>query len=221
MPQLNDGYYIHKTKAQNKNIYKTGEKLLDIISLASAPSISKSTSISKKIDRKLSYEKRITPKRFTPGSNHKYLLKFSKDGVLDFVDVENRIAQLPKVKQIRELAMKIGMLKKLYENGYLELIEDKKYKLSELANDFIEGKKNPPQKDEIKEDSNCPKVHKDLDTRMPDADIAKDAQIKNRQIKITKFDIDNIIKVSKNKVFTKEILLASPKKVRKNAKTLA
>lgn len=178
-------------------------------------------------------------KEFKPGANHKYLLKFARDGILDFKDVEDRIAKLPKSKQARELTMKRGMLKKLADAGYLEIIDneevappkDKNYirssrfRLTEKGTLFLEGKSPEPEsgpeyKSIPKEESVMVQQEEIIGTEI-NAPFALESSIENIirpdpdrvEIKITKFDLDNIIAPSRNNMLSKDTVEQSPKKI--------
>ena len=167
-------------------------------------------------------------KEFKPGANHKYLLKFAKAGILDFKDVEDRISKLPKLKQSRELTMKKGMLNKLASTGYLEAldseiisqdgtvsrVETSIFKLTPKALMFLEGDKGEE-----------PKAAEPIDTGQPDTDnepvestpvtsspINIQKEVKETEIKITKFDLDNIVSPSTSSILLKSTVEQSPKK---------
>ena len=194
---------------------------------------------SEKKQEKYKAERGKALKEFKPGANHKYLLKFSRDGILDFTDVEDRIAQLPKSKQARELTMKRGMLKKLADAGYLEVLDSEEvapsknrtdirtslFKLTEKATLFLEAKNPiPEQGTELKTDSTVENVivqQEEIiedETNTPPAPESFDKNISKPgpdrvEIKITKFDLDNIIAISSGNILQKDTVDQSPKKV--------
>jgi len=152
---------------------------------------------------------------FEPGQNHRYLLKFEKGGVLDFKDVEERISKLPPASRARELAMKKGMLKKLVSAGYLEKIDgDGKYRLSEKAFDFLKEKPLKKAGKRRDESSGAEAGGGSGGSGRPEAS--------GNEIKITKYDLDNIVAPAKEGVLGRETLALSPKRlsVEKRIKTL-
>lgn len=154
-------------------------------------------------------------KEFIPGKGYRYLLGFAKDGVLDYSDVEKRISCYKNNIRDRETSIKKRMLNKLVAADYLEpmktedVMQDnyktphaiRLFRLTEKAVEFMGEKNNPEIEAEIKT--------KHLG--------------KQTAIKITKFDLDNIVQPSKDGVFTKEMLDVSLKKapVEKRIQTLA
>jgi len=172
------------------------------------------------------------PREFKPGANHKYLLKFSKDGMLDFMDVEKRISELPKSRQARELNMKRGMLKKLIEAGFLETVDTETnslktenrasnpliYKLTAKAFDFLYGSnlEKPAKKQLVSENAENETLLKDNTSPHSAGEVAADTSansfIKAKEIKITKYDIDNIVSPAVNGILTRETVFSSPKR---------
>lgn len=187
-----------------------------------------------KKQEKYKAEKGKSLKEFKPGANHKYLLKFARDGILDFKDVEDRIAQLPKSRQARELTMKKGMLKKLADGRYLEVLDSEEvtpsketnlFRLTEKATLFLEGKSHQPESGlEWKTDSKEEGINLQQEERIEDdANAIPTPESSNIniicpntrrvEIKITKFDLDNIIAPSRNNILSKDTIEQSPKKV--------
>jgi hypothetical protein len=162
----------------------------------------------KESDRQKTDEVKVI--QFNPGINHKRLLRFAKNGILKYKDIEKSIKALPLIRQSKETVMKNGMLRKLTEAGYLEIIESGKdndneeekathpllFKLTPKAFEFL--KNNTPIK------NNNPNPAKPIE--------AKEGEIKGKEIKITAFDVANIINPSKEGMFTKETLGIMPKK---------
>lgn len=162
-------------------------------------------------------------KEFKPGSGYKQLLKYAKEGLLDFKDVEKRISSLPKPKQERELAIKKGMLNKLVATCYLEALngvvvtlDNNKSKydtglfcLTDKAIQFINDKDEvnaaPDKVDIIEDIKNTTSIEKPEKT----TPVYTEHEM---IIKITKFDLDNIITPSMNGVLSKEEVEQSPKK---------
>lgn len=179
-----------------------------------------------------------TSKEFKPGANHKYLLKFARNGILDFRDVEERIMKLPKSKQARELIMKNGMLNKLVSNEYLEALNDdavtidnktsnhaSRFRLTEKALLFLEDKSikpdtEPEWKADLEEESiRVPQTEiNGDDTNAPPHSESYDKNITEPgshmiEIKITKFDLDNILAPSQNSILSIKIVEQSNKKI--------
>jgi hypothetical protein len=156
-------------------------------------------------------------KEFTPGKGYKHLLEFAKDGILDYSDVEKRLARYNNEIRDRETTIKKGMLNKLIAAGYLEPLdceaitpdnrnphfETGLFRLTKKAADFIDDLKLNDQAQEP----------------VPETKPFK----KQATVKITKFDLDNIVQLSKDGVFTKEMLAASPRRatIEKRITTLA
>ena len=137
-----------------------------------------------------------------PNKNHKHLLKFSQDGLLNFSDVEQHISTLAKSVQKRELRMKTGMLIKLVKAGYLEDLGDKLYRLTDKAQAFMDGKLD---KNELKDAVKHAKRLKEL-----------------QGVKVTKFDITNIVGHAFNNRLYKKTIQELPKKdsIEKRIETL-
>ena len=156
-------------------------------------------------------------KEFTPGKGYKHLLEFAKDGILDYSDVEKRIVRYNSEIRDREITIKKGMLNKLIAAGYLEPLhceaitpdnrrphfETGLFRLTKKAVDFID----------------CLKLNDQAQEPVPKTKLME----KQATIKITKFDLDNIVQLSKDGVFTKEMLAASPRRatIEKRITTLA
>lgn len=193
--------------------------------------------------QKAKLEKEKALKEFTLGNGYKYLLKFAKDGILDYSDVEKRLARYNSEIRERETAIKKGMLNKLIVAGYLEpmdceviALDNRKsqyetglFRLTKKAVDFI-GSKNVDVKEIAPEsaiiDDDKPSVFDGflmLNNQAQDPVPETELMGKQLAVKITKFDLDNIVQPSKDGVFTKEMLAASSRKdsVEKRITTLS
>ncbi|MEM1724167.1 MAG: hypothetical protein QXW71_00100 [Thermoplasmata archaeon] len=146
--------------------------------------------------------KREETVEFIPAKNHKHLLKFAQGGILNFAEVEQHISTLAKNVQKRELRMKTGMLIKLVKAGYLEDLGGKLYRLTDKAQAFMEGRLN---KEDLKDAVKQAKRLKEL-----------------QGVKVTKFDITNIVEHAYNNRLYKKTIDELPKKdsIKKRIETL-
>lgn len=78
-------------------------------------------------------------REFEPGKNHIKLLQKNTDGMIKTIDLKKQLSNLSPEKQKREKSFIDGMVKKLYENGYLERVEKGQYKITEKGNSLMNG----------------------------------------------------------------------------------
>lgn len=200
---------------------------------------------SKKLQQvKLEKEKAL--KEFVPGKGYMHLLEFAKDGVLDYSDVEKRLARYNSEIRERETNIKRGMLNKLVAAGYLEpldgeviTLDNQKsqyktglFRLTRKVVEFMEGKnidEVKTDKEPFEEISNqdtlpdeAPVMNSHISNPINQADLETKHTEKQAVVKITKFDLDNIVQPSKDGIFTKEMFAASLKRtsVEKRIETL-
>jgi predicted transcriptional regulator len=198
------------------------------------------TEKSKKLQQaKLEKEKAL--KEFVPGKGYRYLLEFAKDGVLDYSDIEKRLARYNTEIRERETNIKKRMLNKLAAAGYLEpldgeviTLDNQKsqyetglFRLTRKAVEFMEGRDG----DEVKADKEPAEEKSNQDT-LPyeapeigfhEANSAAQAEPEKQAfLKITKFDLDNIVRLSKDGLLGKDAVSTSPKRasVEKRIETL-
>jgi len=140
-------------------------------------------------------------KAFTLGKNYiKMLENIKTEGVLDYSLVINEVEQLPSFRRERELKIKSGMIKKLVLNGYIIAVDNdfdikhldtyKRFDLTEQALEQLEFINNK----EINLESEIePTIESDsIKNNHLNITTSKDIEVE-KVIKITKFDIDNII----------------------------
>ncbi|MCR4436822.1 MAG: hypothetical protein QHH06_14470 [Clostridiales bacterium] len=74
-------------------------------------------------NRRYKLEKEKVLKEFVPGKGYRHLLEFAKDGILDYSDVEKRLARYNSEIRERETNIKKAMLNKLVAAGYLDPLD--------------------------------------------------------------------------------------------------
>lgn len=187
-------------------------------------------------------EKEKALREFIPGKGYRYLLEYAKDGILNYSDVEKRLARYNNSIREKETAIKKGMLNKLVVAGYLDPVdcevitidnqnskcETGLFRLTLKAIAIMDGKVTDADESSAKPSINDDNQD-DIFKATTELVIQKDDLVpeimpieKQVVIKITKFDLDNIIQPSKDGVFTKDMRNASPKRasVEKRIETL-
>lgn len=218
------------------NTYKLSEKGIQKLGEI------KETDSIKKLQQAISLKVKAV-KEFVPGKGYKHLLEFAKDGILDYSDVEKSLERYNSAIRERETAIKKGMLNKLIAAGYLvpldsetKMPDNRKsyyetglFKLTKKAIDFIEGKKENNDeiagKSVIGDDDSLDVIIDAPELKELSKEPAAETEPLEKQatVKVTKFDLDNIVQPSKDGVFTKDMLALSPRRasIEKRITTLA
>lgn len=213
--------YFTKVDDNTYQLTEKGIQKLDEIKAAD--------NIAKLEKAKLRKEKEL--KEFTPSKGYMYLLGYAKDGVLDYSDVEKKLARYNNEIREREITIKKRMLNKLVLTGYLEPFGSDKilpnnweskdknglFHLTKKAVDFLQGMNTKYKKDTFVQEAIC--KNENPATFAGTTELNSIPQVSGTEIKllekqtgvkITKFDLNNIVQPSKDGIFTKEMLAASP-----------
>ncbi|RJO61153.1 hypothetical protein C4544_03625 [candidate division WS5 bacterium] len=152
-------------------------------------------------------------RQFAPGQNHRRILSLAKDDVLEFKDVERHIKSLLVTRQAREMIMKQGMIRNMIDAGYLEVIGRGNTVMNTKSDIFESGIFFlTPKARAFMEDEGS--TAKSEERKVLSVDHTKEIMPvpnKEKEIKITRFDIDHIIQAAKDGVLRKEDIEKSPK----------
>ncbi|QIB69806.1 hypothetical protein Ami103574_10945 [Aminipila butyrica] len=87
---------------------------------------------------------------FQPGKNHAQLLLKNKEGIIKTLELKKELSGKKSDEQRRQKKILDGMVKRLYENGYLEKIDKGKYKVTDAGFQFLNEwqSKKPTHRDQ-------------------------------------------------------------------------
>lgn len=138
--------------------YSTQQKLMDILTLATAPSINASNTIYKRVLYRTESQHIRQYYKFHFSNVHKFIIRFCNDNVFSLKEYRRYACRkLSGIALERELSWKASSLEKLTQNGYFTRLDKDRYQLTNLGieklqeiNDGVD-KRNQKYRKHIKE----------------------------------------------------------------------